>query len=146
MLAESIKKTPLTSDKQNCALTLRFNDTLYEYYKKNPARGTRFARAMAGYIKSKQAHQGIMFQSCCIYMLIIFYSLHYVSLNWANSCLVNRDVATLADNFPWQQLSKKTVVDVGGGSGHTSMYLAKVRYEHMTMILDHQRQTHVYWG
>jgi hypothetical protein len=39
---------------------------------------------------------------------------------------VNRDTIELRDRFPWQRLQKKMVVDVGGGSGHISMYLAGV--------------------
>jgi len=37
---------------------------------------------------------------------------------------MNRDMTELRDRFPWGSLGKQTVVDVGGGSGHISIYLA----------------------
>ncbi|KAI1496582.1 putative O-methyltransferase [Biscogniauxia marginata] len=37
---------------------------------------------------------------------------------------MNRDTTELRDRFPWDSLVNKTVVDVGGGSGHMSIYLA----------------------
>ncbi|KAL7625746.1 hypothetical protein AAE478_004969 [Parahypoxylon ruwenzoriense] len=37
---------------------------------------------------------------------------------------MNRDTTELRDRFPWASLGNKTVVDVGGGSGHISIYLA----------------------
>ncbi|KAI0853705.1 putative O-methyltransferase [Daldinia vernicosa] len=37
---------------------------------------------------------------------------------------MNRDTAEIRDSFPWASLTNKTVVDVGGGSGHVAIYLA----------------------
>ncbi|KAI0108553.1 putative O-methyltransferase [Nemania sp. FL0031] len=37
---------------------------------------------------------------------------------------MNNDKLELRDRFPWATLGSKTVVDVGGGSGHISIYLA----------------------
>ncbi|KAK5997658.1 O-methyltransferase sol2 [Cladobotryum mycophilum] len=37
---------------------------------------------------------------------------------------MNRDTAELRERFPWASLGGKKVVDVGGGSGHVSIYLA----------------------
>ncbi|KAI1312683.1 putative O-methyltransferase [Xylaria venustula] len=37
---------------------------------------------------------------------------------------MNRDTTELRNRFPWAQLGKTKVVDVGGGSGHVSIYLA----------------------
>ncbi|KAI9148768.1 O-methyltransferase sol2 [Paramyrothecium foliicola] len=37
---------------------------------------------------------------------------------------MNRDTTELRDRFPWGNLQNKKVVDVGGGSGHISIYLA----------------------
>ncbi|KAI1176168.1 putative O-methyltransferase [Nemania sp. FL0916] len=37
---------------------------------------------------------------------------------------MNRDTTELRDRYPWAQLGDKKVVDVGGGSGHVSIYLA----------------------
>lgn len=39
---------------------------------------------------------------------------------------VNRDKTEIRDRFPWAKLTNKTVVDVGGGSGHVAIYLATV--------------------
>ncbi|CAI6270194.1 unnamed protein product [Periconia digitata] len=38
---------------------------------------------------------------------------------------MNRDTTTLRDSYPWADLGDATVVDVGGGSGHVSLYLAQ---------------------
>ncbi|KAI1141495.1 putative O-methyltransferase [Hypoxylon sp. FL0543] len=37
---------------------------------------------------------------------------------------INRDTTELRDRFPWKSLVRNKVVDVGGGSGHMSIYLA----------------------
>ncbi|KAI0198017.1 putative O-methyltransferase [Astrocystis sublimbata] len=37
---------------------------------------------------------------------------------------MNNDTAELRDRFPWGSLGKQTVVDVGGGTGHISIFLA----------------------
>jgi len=37
---------------------------------------------------------------------------------------MNRDTAELRDRFPWSELGTNKVVDVGGGSGHVSIFLA----------------------
>jgi len=39
---------------------------------------------------------------------------------------VNGDFEQLRNSFPWDCLSTKTVVDVGGGNGHISLALARV--------------------
>jgi len=39
---------------------------------------------------------------------------------------VDRQVLSLVEGYPWQNISGK-LVDVGGGSGHVSMTLARVR-------------------
>ena len=43
----------------------------------------------------------------------------------ADAYAVTNNVVELRDNYPWADL-KGTVVDIGGGSGHVSMELAKV--------------------
>lgn len=42
--------------------------------------------------------------------------------------VVDRQVAELRDSYPWAGLKDGTVVDIGGGSGHISIALAKVRF------------------
>lgn len=39
---------------------------------------------------------------------------------------VDRKITELRDEYPWDSLGISTVVDVGGGSGHVSMSLARV--------------------
>lgn len=40
--------------------------------------------------------------------------------------IVDRQFSELRDGYPWQNFGKGKIVDVGGGSGHVSIYLAKV--------------------
>lgn len=40
--------------------------------------------------------------------------------------LVERHFGILRDSFPWGQISGRKVIDVGGGSGHMSVNLARV--------------------
>ncbi|KAL9002618.1 MAG: hypothetical protein Q9180_009958, partial [Flavoplaca navasiana] len=42
----------------------------------------------------------------------------------ADAYAVTNNVVELRDNYPWDDL-KGTVVDIGGGSGHVSIELAK---------------------
>ncbi|OTB15866.1 hypothetical protein K445DRAFT_22184 [Daldinia sp. EC12] len=46
------------------------------------------------------------------------------ALAMAGFAQMKRDTAELGDRFPWASLTNKTVVDVGGGSGHVAMHLA----------------------
>lgn len=41
---------------------------------------------------------------------------------------MNRDIQVLTESYAWESVNKSTIVDVGGGSGHISMSLAKVSY------------------
>ena len=43
---------------------------------------------------------------------------------------VKNNIVELRDSYPWADL-KGTVVDVGGGSGHTSIELARVSLNHL---------------
>jgi 2-polyprenyl-3-methyl-5-hydroxy-6-metoxy-1,4-benzoquinol methylase len=40
--------------------------------------------------------------------------------------VVERHFETLKNSFPWDQIRGRKVVDVGGGSGHMSVSLARV--------------------
>ncbi|KAJ8115123.1 hypothetical protein ONZ43_g4740 [Nemania bipapillata] len=88
LTANSIQKSPFTSEAKDSAFNLRFGTSPYTWYAQNPERGARFASAMAGYVQ------------------------------------MNRDTTELRNRFPWGKLGKTKVVDVGGGSGHVSIYLA----------------------
>jgi hypothetical protein len=80
--------------------------SLFEYYGQNPALGARFALAMAGIAKREYP------------------------MNTTNvSCLTNvvdRQTSALEAGYAWGELKDKTVVDIGGGSGHVSIGLAQV--------------------
>lgn len=52
----------------------------------------------------------------------------------ADACAVTNNVVELRDNYPWAKL-KGTVVDIGGGSGHVSIELAKVSRLMHTRVL-----------
>lgn len=39
---------------------------------------------------------------------------------------VERHFESLKESFPWDQISKGKIIDVGGGSGHMSVSLARV--------------------
>lgn len=41
---------------------------------------------------------------------------------------VERGMSDLVDSFPWASLKDGKVVDIGGGSGHISIFLAKVSF------------------
>ena len=48
------------------------------------------------------------------------------STKLADFVSVDRQFSELRDGFPWQRFNNGKIVDVGGGSGHVSIYLAKV--------------------
>lgn len=39
---------------------------------------------------------------------------------------VDRQISELRDGYPWQSLKNGKVVDIGGGTGHISMGVARV--------------------
>ncbi|KAJ8132488.1 hypothetical protein O1611_g1136 [Lasiodiplodia mahajangana] len=49
---------------------------------------------------------------------------------------MNNDKLELRDRFPWATLGSKTVVDVGGGSGHISIFLAS-QFPELEFIIIH---------
>ncbi|KAF2008892.1 S-adenosyl-L-methionine-dependent methyltransferase [Aaosphaeria arxii CBS 175.79] len=52
----------------------------------------------------------------------------------AGVTLLDRQTSELRDEFNWQDLPAGTVVDVGGGSGHVSLSLAK-EFKHLDFII-----------
>lgn len=48
--------------------------------------------------------------------------------NLRPSSTVNRQISELRDKFDWPSFGKGKVVDVGGGSGHVSIALARVSF------------------
>ncbi|KAI0102148.1 S-adenosyl-L-methionine-dependent methyltransferase [Nemania sp. FL0031] len=51
---------------------------------------------------------------------------------------MENSVTELRDNFPWEQL-KGTVVDIGGGSGHVSIILAK-EFPHLSFVVQDETE------
>ena len=48
---------------------------------------------------------------------------------------MNQVTDKLRDGFPWGNIRNKTVVDVGGGSGHIAMYLAAVSIPSIDLVI-----------
>lgn len=112
LMATAVEKAPESLDVAQSAFQLRFGMTPYQWYNLNPERGSRFAAAMAGYGQSTSGTLHNRHTLICI--------------------LVHNDPKGLRDRFPWEELGDALVVDVGGGSGHISQYLAHVSF---TVIL-----------
>ncbi|KAI8623622.1 O-methyltransferase [Xylariaceae sp. FL1651] len=93
--AISAKSSPYESDYNSCPFKTSHGVPLFKYYDMNPQLATRFAKAMAAV-------------TTCEYLIPD----------------LDRQIAELRDYFPWNSL-KGTVVDVGGGSGHVSIALAR---------------------
>jgi len=112
-MANSIEAAPYVSEIGQSAFALRFGMSPYQYYAANPERGSRFAAAMAGYVESE-----FDLDFCLILTRFL------------TRLAVNRDLVELRERFPWARLANErtrgTVVDVGGGSGHISVFLATV--------------------
>ncbi|KAG5748741.1 hypothetical protein H9Q70_008597 [Fusarium xylarioides] len=109
----SLKATPYESDKTHCPFAARHGVPIFEYYAKHTDKALRFAKAMAAYRRSKAISPQ-----------------HNIppTLKYYGSLTINPEVENstveLKDNFSWNRL-EGTVVDIGGGSGHISMALAR---------------------
>jgi len=114
LTADCIKASPQVSDLVHSPFTTRLGATMFEYYEKNPEHAARFAKAMAGVTTSKSG---------------TFFFDRNTMANRPGSP-VDRKPSTLGDVFPWDTL-RGTVVDVGGGSGHISIALAR-RFPHLS--------------
>lgn len=112
----SLKANPYESDSLHCPFNTRHGCSIFQYYAKNPEKSGRFAKAMAGYQRSKHLLSPV---------LLVFLYLRSGITDWKTE--VESSINELRDHFPWTQL-KGTVVDIGGGSGHVSMILARVSY------------------
>lgn len=53
----SLKSTPNESDSIHCPFKTRHGVPIFQYYAQNPDKAGRFARAMAGYRRSRLRHQ-----------------------------------------------------------------------------------------
>lgn len=93
----------------------RFGIPIYDYYQQHPEKADRFSLGMKGAMECK---------STCVAGCLGF------PANPASPFLLLVDKESLVDlqkSYPWAQFQGGTVVDVGGGTGHVSRFLAKVR-------------------
>jgi 2-polyprenyl-3-methyl-5-hydroxy-6-metoxy-1,4-benzoquinol methylase len=104
----SIKESPTITDGQRNAFVTRHGTDLFQFYKQDPQRAARFASAMAGVSRCK--------------------SYRFDWWRCADNAPVERHFDSLKESFPWETISHGKVIDVGGGSGHMSVSLARVRY------------------
>jgi len=107
-----IKRSPHSSDMKDCPFYNRFGASMYEYYEENQRKGTRFAAAMRSW------------SQCESYLFSI-------PIHQTRDCsnlrdTVDRQVAELRDGYSWESLKNGKVVDLGGGTGHISIALARV--------------------
>ncbi|KAF2825226.1 O-methyltransferas-like protein [Ophiobolus disseminans] len=85
----SIQESPTETNGQKNAFVTRHGTDLFQFYKQDSKRATRFASAMAGVSR------------------------------------LERHFETLKESYHWDQISNRKVIDVGGGSGHMSVALAR---------------------
>ena len=113
-----VRMSPTDPDMRVTPFEVKHGRPAYQWYRENPEKGARFALAMAGVTQSRL---NAMWTSFWIWRII-------------DICLtVDRQISELRECFPWDSLKNRTVVDVGGGSGHVSIYLASV----CCPLLDH---------
>jgi hypothetical protein len=100
--------------KNTSPFAARFGVSIYDYYQQHPEKADRFGLGMKGAMKCKS----ICFAGCLCF-----------AANPASLFLWLVDKESLVDLqncYPWAQFAGGTVVDVGGGTGHVSRFLAKV--------------------
>jgi hypothetical protein len=114
--AALLKRSPHKSDMINSPFYTRFGDSMYEYYEENLRKGKRFATAMSSWSQCESN----LFLS--VHLPHAFPIRPRSNLNHA----VDRQVAELRDGYPWASLKNGKVVDIGGGTGHISIALARV--------------------
>lgn len=106
----TLKASPDKSDSTHCAFMTRHGRPIFQYYAENGEHATRFAKAMAGYRKS------MPYPSVTLYRVGSDYF-----------TTVENSAVELRDSYSWAQVDG-LVVDIGGGSGHVAMVLARVSF------------------
>ena len=117
----AIKVNPFKTDGVHCPFYARFGMPVYDYFEKYPEHSGRFAKAMAGWRKSEYS-ESTWWQS------YLWISIFRGEIRLTGFNKVANATAELKDNYPWTNI-KGTVVDIGGGSGHVSMEMARVSKE-----------------
>lgn len=118
----SFKADPFESDSIHCPFNKRHGVPIFRYYSQHPEHASRFAKAMAGWRRSNELSPF----SCLPFYFIAANILTSVgAIILIPHTQVEKSVTELRDNFPWADL-RGTVVDIGGGSGHVSIILARV--------------------
>jgi hypothetical protein len=122
-LSTQIDRSPYASEKKNSAFCARFRLPAYAYYEQNPQKGARFAQSIDAWSKCE-----LDLASCSICTNL--FPVQCLNEYQSNCCgLVDGQVTRLVhSSFPWKSLKVGKVVDIGGGSGHISVALDRVRY------------------
>jgi 2-polyprenyl-3-methyl-5-hydroxy-6-metoxy-1,4-benzoquinol methylase len=107
--SKSIKESLAEANGQKNAFMTRHGKDLFQFYEGDQERAARFASAMAGLSRRTHAQPD--------------YLLLHTEPN-----TVERHFDSLKESFPWGSIAGRKVIDVGGGSGHMSVSLARVRF------------------
>lgn len=107
-------RSSVDQNKDISPFAARFGSSIYDYYQQHPDKADRFSLGMKGAMERTSFCAADCFGS---------------SANTASPSRIPVDEDSLVDlrgSYPWEQFQGGTVVDVGGGTGHVSRFLAKV--------------------
>jgi hypothetical protein len=103
-----IEASPYDLSVKNSPFYRKFKKDFYKYYSEDEERGKRFSDAMRSWGTSK-------------YLCVQYHGLQLTLI------AVNNSFNVLRNNYDWNSIANKKVVDIGGGNGHVSINLARVR-------------------
>jgi hypothetical protein len=110
--AEALRKSPFEQSGSLTPFSCRHGVSIYDYYKQNPQKGARFAEAM----------QGATACECFSTKPLT------ITRPQLTEAVDDESMDSLRDSYPWAELGNSTIIDVAGGGGHVSMFLAKVSW------------------